>query len=106
MQMKDKQHTETLENHRQIEMAKLQAHDQDHEAKAALENQKMMHDRESHQVEMVESKVNLDAMRQKNELAKEQQQMKAQDMVARQNERQQQAAFKQQQAVATKGIVP
>jgi hypothetical protein len=106
MQMKDRQHTATLENQRRIELAKLQAAGQDDEAKAALQNQKMMHDRESHQIEMVESEANLDATRQKVELAKEQQQMKSQDMVAKQNERQQMAAFKQQQATAAKGIVP
>jgi hypothetical protein len=106
MQMKDKQHAATLENQRRIEMAKLQAAGQDDEAKAGLQNQKMMHEGEKHQIKMIESEANLDATRQKLELAKEQQQMKSQDMVAKQNERQQMLSFKQQQATATKGIVP
>jgi hypothetical protein len=104
--MKDRQHTATLDNQRRIEMAKLQANQQDDEARAGLQNQKAMHEQEKHQVKMVESEADLEASRQKLELAKAQQQMKANDMAARQDERRQQAVFKQQQAVASKGILP
>ena len=106
MQMKDKQHTATLANQRAIELAKLQAAQQDDQARAGLQNQKVMHEQEKHQVKMVESAVNLQTAQQKAELAERQQQLRANDMMARQNERQQQAAFKQQQAAANKGIVP
>jgi hypothetical protein len=106
LQMKDRQHSATLENQRRIEMAKLQASQQDDEAKANLQNQKSMHEQEKHQVKMVETAVNLQAAQQKAELAERQQQMRANDMAARQNERQQAAAFKQQTAAASKGIMP
>ena len=105
-QMQDRQHTATLENQRRIEMAKLHASQQDDEAKAGLQNQKAMNEREKHQAKMVETSVNLQATQQKAELAERQAQMRANDMAARQNERQQAAAFKQQQAAANKGLVP
>jgi hypothetical protein len=106
MQMKDRQHAATLKNQRNIEIAKLQASQQDDEAKADLQNQKMMHEGEKHQIKIIESQENLEANRDKLEIAKQQSQLKANDMQARQSERQQQAAFKRQQAAASKGITP
>ena len=104
IQMRDKQHMATLANQRTIELAKLQASQQDDQARAGLQNQKAMHEHEKHQVKMVESVVDLEMAQQKAELAERQQQMRTNDMQARQNERQQAAVFKQQQAAATKGI--
>jgi len=105
-QMQNQQHMATLANQRAIELAKLQAGAQDDEAKAGLANQKAMNEREKHQAKMVETAVKVQADQQKVELQERQQQLRANDMAARQNERQQAAAFKQQQATASKGIVP
>ena len=111
---KDENEKARIQNDREIEIMKLRRGQQADQAKAQQTNQKAMHDREEHQMDMIanEQKMRTDVQKaqlgaqvahQKAEIsaatAQQNAQMRQQDMAARQNERQQAAQFKQQQAL-------
>jgi hypothetical protein len=98
MAMKDQHERMKIASQQQIEIFKAQQKMRDDAAKAQQTNQKMMHDREKHQADMVGMAAEAEADQRKMAMQEASQIAKQQDMAARQNERQQAQAFKQQQA--------
>jgi hypothetical protein len=85
-----------LVTQKEIEQMKLGAKQGDNEGKLAVVNQKMMHDREEHQLDMVDREDERRLNQQKADQAAQQHTMKADDMLMRQQERQAAQQFKQQ----------
>jgi hypothetical protein len=101
LQMKDAHKKLELENERNIKAAEIEANSADDQARAGLQNQKAIHDREKHQTDLVKSDIDMQLARQKADLAIQQHQLKASDMVHRQQLAQQTA----QQKIAQQGII-
>jgi hypothetical protein len=99
--MKDAHKKLELENERNIKAAEIEANSADDQARAGLQNQKAIHDREKHQTDLVKSDIDMQLARQKADLAIQQHQLKASDMVHRQQLAQQTA----QQKIAQQGII-
>ena len=102
LQMKDSHKKLELQNQKEIKAMELGASAADVEERKAHLNLQMMHDREKHQREMIKSDTDLEMARQKADLAVQQHAMKADDMRARQSERQAAQQFKQ----AQQGMLP
>jgi hypothetical protein len=100
--MKDSHKKLELDNARRIKLAELQAGEQDDAARANLQNQKAMHDREKHQLDMFKSAQDVELDRQKADLAIQSHQVKAAEMQQRQEIARQQATIN----AASKGFVP
>jgi hypothetical protein len=97
LQMTDKHKTAELHSRQQIEMAKLQGKQGDDAAKMQQTNQKMMSEREAHQMDMVARQAEMQANAQKMAMANAAHQARQGDMQARRKERQAAQAFKQLQ---------
>jgi hypothetical protein len=95
--MKDQHEKMKIQAQLQIEGLKYQQGQQSDAAKAQQTNQKTMAEREAHQADMVGKQFDLMANRQKMDMAAQQHQTRQNDMASRQRERQQAAAFRQQQ---------
>jgi hypothetical protein len=94
LQLKDKHEQLKIQSHQAIELAKLQADQQQDQAQAQNTNLKMMADREKHQASMIKSDIDMQSARQKAEIAAQQSQLKQNDMLARQSERRAMQQFK------------
>jgi len=98
LQLKDKHTQMEIASRQQIEMLKLQGKAGDDQGKLAAANQKAMHDRQAHQMDMAGKQADMQLDRQKLAMALSQAAAKQQDMQMRQRERQSAQAFRQQQA--------
>jgi hypothetical protein len=96
--MKDRQEVAKLQSQERMKLAEMRQKQQDDAAKAQQTNQKMMHDREKHQADMVGMAAEAEADQRKMAMQEQQAIARQHDMAARQNERRQAQAFKQQQA--------
>jgi hypothetical protein len=96
--MKDKQETAKLQSQERMKLIEMRQKQQDDAAKAQQTNQKMMHDREKHQADMVGMAAQAEADQRKMAMQEASQIAKQHDMAARASERQQAQQFKQQQA--------
>jgi hypothetical protein len=102
----DKHKQADLANQRQIKSMELNAKQGDIAERNDHLNLQAMHDRETHQQAMIKSEADIEATRQKAQLALQQHALKQDDMARRQQERQAAAQFKQQAQVADRGIIP
>jgi hypothetical protein len=100
MQMKDRHEQMKIASNERIKAAELAAKQRDEEAKAQHTNLKAMHDRESHQMDMIGKQAEMQANEQKMAMAAQASQAKQVDMQARGEERRQAQQFKQQQGAA------
>jgi len=93
-----------MELQAQVQMKKMEigAKQGDVQERQEHLNMQMMHNREKHQADMIKSQADMEQARQKMDLAAQQHTMKKDDLVARQQERQQAAIFKQ----TTQGFPP
>jgi hypothetical protein len=87
-----------LQNQKDLKAMELQGQQQEAQADLGVQNQKLIENREAHQATMLQKQQDMDLNRQKADMAVQAHQLKADDLVRRQNERQQAAQFKQQQA--------
>jgi hypothetical protein len=78
LQMKDQHKKLELQNERDIKMAELQAQQGDQQAEMVRTSQQAMHDRESHQADMIKSQQDMELQRQKADLAVQAHQLKSQ----------------------------
>jgi hypothetical protein len=98
LQMRDQHEKMKIQSQQQLKMLEIQQKQQDDAAKAQQTNQKAMHDREKHQMDMLGKQADVQMNEQKMAMQQAASVAKQQDMAARQSERQQAQAFKQQQA--------
>ena len=96
LQMKDQHKQMELQNAKAIKLAEMQSRQGDQQAEMVRTNQQAMHDRETHQAEMIKSQQDMELERQKADLA-----MKAHVMKAHQAE---QGHALKQQALNQKGM--
>jgi len=96
LQQKDQHKQMELQNERQIKMAELQAKQGDRQAEMVQANQEQMHDRETHQMEMIKKGEDVRIAQQKAAMMAQSHAAKQHDMANRANERQMVAASKQQ----------
>ena len=89
LQQKDRHKTWELNNQKEIERIKLQAKAGDDQAKAQVQNQKAMQDRESHQMHVLENVQKMQIDREKAAQIAQAHQFKQADGANRANERQQ-----------------
>jgi hypothetical protein len=80
-----------------IKQMELQTKGADTEEKQQHINLQMMHDRETHQQDMIKTQADIEAARQKADLAQQQHTQKMGDMAARQDERRAMQQFKMSQ---------
>jgi hypothetical protein len=85
-----------LENQRRIKAMELSTKQGDQQAKMQVQNEKLIENREDHQMEMVGKQQEMQLTRQKGELAVQQHALKQQDMASRQQERQAAQQFRQE----------
>jgi hypothetical protein len=97
LQLTDKHKTMEIASRQQIEMAKLQGKSGDDAAKMQQTNQKMMSEREKHQMSMIAEQAKMQADARKMQMAEQAAQARQGDLAARQQERQAAQAFKQSQ---------
>jgi hypothetical protein len=97
LQMTDRHKMMELQSKQQIELARIQQKQQDDAIKVQDANRKAMHDRESHQMDMIKSQADMEADRRKQAMAEAAHQARQGDMAARQSERQAAQALKAQQ---------
>jgi hypothetical protein len=97
LQLTDKHKTMELASREKIEMLKMQGKQQDDASKAQQTNQKMMHDRESHQADMIKTQAEMRANAQKMAMAEQAAQARQGDMAARAEERRVTQQFKMSQ---------
>ena len=97
LEMKDRHHQEEMRLKAVTEAGKMSDNTQSDAAKAQVQNQKMMENREAHQAHMLENQQKMALDRQKADLAVQQHGMRQQDMVSKQNERQAAQQFKMTQ---------
>jgi len=97
LKQKEKEHTDKLQNDRQLKMIEMNAKQRDNEADAQQANQQAMHDREKHQSEMLKKQVDVEVAREKQGMAREQMEIRRQDMASKQSEREAMQAFKMSQ---------
>jgi hypothetical protein len=95
----DQHHQKELQLKAAVEAGKLNASAGDDQAKAQVQNQKLMENREAHQAHMLENSQKMELDRQKAGLAVQQHALRANDMQAKQQERQSMQAFKQQRPI-------
>jgi hypothetical protein len=87
LQMRDQHEKMKIQSQQQIELLKLQSRHQDDGAKAAMTNQKVMAEREAHQMDMLGREADMAADRQKADMAMAAHMAKSADMAARSRER-------------------
>jgi hypothetical protein len=97
LQMKNAHFQQQMANQIQIKQMDISGQAGDQQVDVAVQSQKMQESREAHQAEMAKAQTELALTQQKMQLAGAQQRMKAQDMQARQTERQSAQQFKQMQ---------
>jgi len=98
LQQKDAHKQAELANERTIKSAELQAKQRDRQQEAFAAQQEQVHDRGVAQMEMIKKAEDVKIAQQKGQMAVQQHVMKAQDMAARQAERQATQQFRQQNA--------
>src|SRR4029077_17820550 len=86
-----------LQNQQQIARMKMSSDSTDGQIDMAVQGQKMQESREAHQAQLAANAQKMQIEQQKAALAQQQHVMKANDMQARQSERQAAAQFKQTQ---------
>jgi hypothetical protein len=96
LQQNDKHKQAELENQRRIKAMELSTKQGDNETKMAVQNEKLIENRESHQMDVVGKQQDMQLARQKADLAVQQHALKQQDMARRQEERAAAQQFKQQ----------
>lgn len=106
LQLKDKHEQMKITSSERIKAAELSAKQRDEDAKAQTQNQKAMHEREGHQMDMIGKQAEMRANEQKMAMAQQAAQAKQVDMQARGDERRQAAQYKQQQVKAGQGFFP
>jgi hypothetical protein len=103
---KGEMHEAEQETLKQLKLIEMQTKTRDDELRAQTVNQKQMADREKHQGDMIKKRVEVQAAQEKARLASEQMEMRRSDMAAKQQERAAMQTFKQQDAIARRGIIP
>jgi hypothetical protein len=93
--MKDAQHDRKLQNDKEIAAMQMGAKQGDNQAKAEIQSQKLIENRETHEAAMQKSEQDRALAEQKGALAQQTHAMKASDMVNRQQERAAQQASRQ-----------
>jgi hypothetical protein len=88
MLQKDRHKTWELNNQKEIERMKMRQGELSDQAKAQVQNQKLMESRETHQMHVVENQQKMAADRQKMDISINQANLKNRDMAQRSNERQ------------------
>jgi hypothetical protein len=96
LQQDDAHKKAELENQRRIKAMELGAKQDDGAAKAQIQNEKLMESRETHQMHVIENQQKMQQAEQKAALAQQAHAMKADDMVAKAQERRDMQQFKQQ----------
>jgi hypothetical protein len=104
LRMKDEHEKAKITSNERLKAAELAAKQGDHQQKAEQTNLKMMHDRESHQANMIETQETMRLNAQKAAMAQAAQQARQADMAARGEERRAAQQFKQSQPQG--GIMP
>jgi len=97
MQMRDSHEKMKIASNEKIKMADMQSKQHDDQAKAQQTNLKAMADREKFQMDRMKTQADLVAQREKIGMTQQLNQIKQQDVVAKQNERRQMQAFKMSQ---------
>jgi hypothetical protein len=100
---KDQHKRMELENELKIKQAEMQAKQGDRQAEMVQANQEQMHDRETHQMEMVKKAEDVKIAQQKAAMMAQSHQNKQQDMASRANERQMAAAQKRNNGIGGLG---
>jgi len=104
LQMKDQHEKMKIASNEKIKAAELMSKQGDDAAKVQTANQKQMHDREKHQMDIIGKQADMEADRRKMAMAEAAQIAKQNDMAARASERQAAASLKAQQP--QQGFVP
>jgi hypothetical protein len=97
LQMQDNHKKMELQNQYNMKQLEVQASGAETAEKTQHLNLQMMNDRETHQQQMIKSQADIEATRQKADLAAQQHTMKMDDLAKRQQERQVAQQFKQMQ---------
>jgi hypothetical protein len=98
MQLHDQRERDKIQSQEKMKIMDLQAKQGDDQAKMQTANLKAMHDREAHQMDLAGKQQDMHLNAQKAQMAAQAAQHKQADMVARQQERANAQAFRQQQA--------
>jgi hypothetical protein len=104
--LKDKQEQMKIASNEKIKMAEIMGRQRDDEARAALTNQKALHDREQHQADMIGKAAEMQLNSQKLGMQQAAHQAKQADMAARADERRSAQAFRQQSQQAPQPFTP
>jgi hypothetical protein len=97
LQMQDNHKKWELQNQFNMKQMEVQASGADVQERTQHLNMQMMNDRETHQQQMIKTQADIEATRQKADLAAQQHTMKMDDLAKRQQERQAAQQFKQMQ---------